>query len=159
MTRDPPDAILLVSDVLTKLNRRLVYEFAAKHRLPAIYEEDVYVRYGGLMSFGPDMEEEFDLAAGLVDRLLKGAQPTQLPVELPTRFTLSINLRTAAELGLTIPLHCSPSPTRLSNVDMVESARMTLNGPPEARAHQRIPRRGNSTKKLIICDSLPGRRQ
>jgi putative ABC transport system substrate-binding protein len=103
MMRDPPDAILLVSDVLTKLNRKLVYEFAAKHRLPAIYEEDVYVRDGGLISYGPDMEEEFDLAAGLVDRLLKGAQAAQLPVELPTRFTLAINLRTAAKLDLTIP--------------------------------------------------------
>ena len=91
------------SDVLTKLNRKLVYEFAAKHRLPAIYEEDVYVRDGGLISYGPDMEEEFDLAAGLVDRLFKGAQAAQLPVELPTRFTLAINLRTAAKLDLTIP--------------------------------------------------------
>jgi putative tryptophan/tyrosine transport system substrate-binding protein len=103
MMRDPPDAILLVSDVLTKLNRRLVYEFAAMHRLPAIYEEDVYVRDGGLMSYGPDMEEAFDLAAGLVDRLLKGARAAQLPLEIPTRFPLAINLRTAAKLGLTIP--------------------------------------------------------
>src|SRR5262249_25084711 len=103
MVHDPPDAILLVSDVLTKLNRLLVYEFAATHKVPAIYEEDVYVREGGLMSYGPDMEEVFDLAAGLVDRLLKGAQAAQLPLEIPTRFPLAINLSTAAKLGLTIP--------------------------------------------------------
>jgi len=80
-----------------------VYEFAATHRLPAIYEEDVYVPDGGLMSYGPDMEEVFDLAAGLVARLLNGTQAAQLPLELPTRCPLAINLRTAAKLGLMIP--------------------------------------------------------
>jgi hypothetical protein len=72
------DAILMVSDVLTNLNRRRVYEFAAMHRLPAIYEFDFLVRDGGLMSYGPDLDESFDRVAALVDRILKGANPAEL---------------------------------------------------------------------------------
>jgi putative ABC transport system substrate-binding protein len=103
MTRDPPDAILMVSDALTILNRRRVYEFAAAHRLPAIYEGDAFVRDGGLMSYGPDPDETFDRVADLVDRILKGAKPGDLPFEQPTRFRFAINLKTAKSLGLEIP--------------------------------------------------------
>ena len=103
MTRDPPDAILMVTDVLTRLNRKRVYEFAVAHRLPAIYEEDSFARDGGLMSYGPDRDEVLARAAGLVDRILKGAKPAQLPLEEPTRFRFLINLKTADALGLTVP--------------------------------------------------------
>jgi putative tryptophan/tyrosine transport system substrate-binding protein len=103
MTRDPPDAILMVTDVLTRLNRKRVYEFAAAHRLPAIYEEDTFARDGGLMSYGPDRDEVLARAAGLVDRVLKGAKPAELPLEEPTRFRFAINLKTAEALGLTVP--------------------------------------------------------
>src|SRR5271167_323762 len=73
MNREMPDAILMVTDSLTLLNRKRVFEFAAAHRLPAIYEFDFLVRDGGLMSYGPDMNESFDRVGALVDRILKGA--------------------------------------------------------------------------------------
>ena len=103
MTRDPPDAILMVTDSLTRLNRKRLYEFAAVHRLPAVYEEDSFAREGGLMSYGPDRDETFDRVAGLVDRILNGARPSELPLEQPTRFRLAVNLKTAEALGLTVP--------------------------------------------------------
>jgi putative ABC transport system substrate-binding protein len=103
MTRDLPDAILMVTDSLTILNRKRVFAFAAAHRLPAIYEYDFLVRDGGLMSYGPDQEESLDRAAALVGRILKGAKPAELPFEQPTRFRFALNLRTAKSLGLTVP--------------------------------------------------------
>src|SRR5439155_462921 len=71
MNRDMPDAILMVTDVLTNLNHKRVFEFAAAHRLPAIYEADFLVRDGGLMSYGPDLDEIYGRVAALVDRILK----------------------------------------------------------------------------------------
>jgi ABC-type uncharacterized transport system substrate-binding protein len=103
MVRKPPDAILMVSDALTTLNRKRVLDFAAAHKVPAIYEYDFLVRDGGLMSYGPDVGEMFDRAAGLSVRILKGADPAQLPLEEPSRFVLAINLGTAKAIGLTIP--------------------------------------------------------
>jgi putative tryptophan/tyrosine transport system substrate-binding protein len=103
MTRDPPDAILMVTDALTILNHKRVFDFAAAHRLPAIYEFEFLVRDGGLMSYGPEEAETYDLAAGLADRILKGAAPVDLPLEEPTRFVFAINLKTGQALGLTIP--------------------------------------------------------
>ena len=98
MLRDRPDAILMVTDALTALNRKRVFEFAAQEKLPAIYEYD-----SGLMSYGPDMGEVYDRAAGLADRILRGARPANLPFEQPTRFRLVINKKTLETLGLTIP--------------------------------------------------------
>ena len=103
MVRDPPDAILMVSDALTRLNRRRVYEFAAERRLPTTYERATYVREGGLSALGPDLDEIYDRATYLIDRLLKGAKPADLPFEQPTRFHLSVNLETAKALGITVP--------------------------------------------------------
>jgi putative tryptophan/tyrosine transport system substrate-binding protein len=103
MTRRPPDAILMVTDVLTSLHRMRVIDFAAQHKLPAIYEYDFLVREGGLMSYGPDLDEMFDRAAGLAVRILNGANPADLPLETPSRFVLTINLDTAKKIGLTIP--------------------------------------------------------
>jgi len=103
MVRDRPDAILMVTDALTGLNRKRVFEFAAEHKLPAIYEYDFLVRDGGLMSYGPDMSEVYDRAADLADRILRGARPANLPFEQPTRFRLVINKKTLETLGLTIP--------------------------------------------------------
>src|SRR5256712_4332432 len=103
MQRERPDAILMVTDALTILNRKRVFEFAAAHQLPAIYEFDSLVRDGGLMSYGPDQDESFSRVAALVDRILKGTKPADLPFEQPTRFRLVINLKTAQALGLTPP--------------------------------------------------------
>ena len=103
MERDRPDAILMVTDALTSLNRRRVFEFAAQQKLPAIYEYAFLVRDGGLMSYGPDMNEVYDRAADLAVRILKGARPADLPFEQPTRFYFAINKNTLKTLGLTIP--------------------------------------------------------
>jgi putative tryptophan/tyrosine transport system substrate-binding protein len=113
MDREPPDAILMVSDSLTVLNRKRVFEYAAAHRLPAIYEYDPLVREGGLMSYGPDLRESFERAASMVDRIFKGAKPSDLPFEQPTRYLFVINLKTAKSIGLEIP------PTLLAIADEV----------------------------------------
>ena len=85
MTNDTPDAILMVTDSLTLLNRKRVFDFALEHRLPAIYEQDFMARDGGLMSYGADAMELFDRAAALAARIFQGARPADLPVEVPTR--------------------------------------------------------------------------
>jgi putative tryptophan/tyrosine transport system substrate-binding protein len=103
MDRNPPDAILMVSDSLTTLNRKRVFDYAAAKHLPAIYEYDGLVRDGGLMSYGPDLDECFERAAAIVDQIFKGTKPSQLPFEQPTRYRFMINLKTAKALGLTIP--------------------------------------------------------
>ncbi len=113
MDREPPDAILMVSDSLTMLNRRRVFDYAAAHRLPAIYEYDPIVHDGGLMSYGPDLTESFARVASMVDRILKGAKPADIPFEQPTRYLFVINLKTAKSIGLTIP------PTLLALADDV----------------------------------------
>jgi putative ABC transport system substrate-binding protein len=113
MRREMPDAILMVSDVLTNLNCRRVYEFAAMHRLPAIYEFDFLVRDGGLMSYGLDLDQGLDRVAALVDTILKGANAAELPFEQPTRFRFVLNLKTANALGLTVP------PSLLAQADEV----------------------------------------
>jgi len=93
----------MVTDILTVLNRKRVIDFAAEHRLPAIYEYAYLTKDGGLMSYGPDVAAIFDRAAGLADRILKGANPADLPLELPTHFELAVNLKTAKALDLTLP--------------------------------------------------------
>jgi len=103
MDRDAPGAILMVSDSLTMLKRQRVFDYASAHRLPAIYEYDTLVREGGLMSYGPDLNESFERAASMVDRILKGAKPGDLPFEQPTRYPFVINLKTAKSIGLEIP--------------------------------------------------------
>jgi putative ABC transport system substrate-binding protein len=103
MTRDRPDALFLVTDALTTLNRKRIFDFAAVHRIPAMYEFGFLVRDGGLMSYGADFDDIWRRAAVYVDRILKGAKPGELPVEQPTRYYLLLNVKTAKTLGLTIP--------------------------------------------------------
>jgi putative ABC transport system substrate-binding protein len=103
MQREPPDAILMVNDALTALNRKRVVEFASVNRLPTIFEVSSVVREGGLMSYGPKQSEIGESAAHLVAQILRGARPADLPLEAPTHFEFVVNLRTAKALGLTIP--------------------------------------------------------
>ena len=103
MTSEKPDGILMVTDVLTLLNRKRVFDFAAANHLPAIYEFDFLVRDGGLMSYGPDGKEVTARVADLVARILKGSKPADLPFEQPTHFRFVINHKTADSLGLVIP--------------------------------------------------------
>ena len=85
------------------VNRKKIVELAANHRLPAMYSLIEFVEAGGLMFYGPDLLVEYRRAADYVDKILKGAKPTDLPVEQPTKFELVINLRTAKQIGLSIP--------------------------------------------------------
>lgn len=104
MTHERPDALLMVTDALTVLNRKRVIEFAATQRIPAMYEYSYLVRDGGMMSYGSNNNDDhFRRAAVYVDKIFKGAQPSELPAEQPTRFYFFVNLRTAKSLGLTIP--------------------------------------------------------
>jgi putative ABC transport system substrate-binding protein len=103
MARRRPDALFLVADAFTSRHGKRVIEYAALHRIPAMYEFGFLVRDGGLMSYGPSPEDGFRRAALYIDRLFKGAKPADLPAEQPTRYYLSVNLKTAKALGLTIP--------------------------------------------------------
>ena len=106
MDRDRPDAILLVADVLTNLNRKRVFDYAGAHHIPTLYEYDLpWVRDGGLMSYGPDLQESFERAAGLTARIFGGARPGDLPFEEPTRYKLVINLKTAKATGIELPVN------------------------------------------------------
>jgi ABC-type uncharacterized transport system substrate-binding protein len=106
MDRDPPDAIFMVADALTTLNRKRVFDYAGAHRIPALYEYDVpNVHDGGLMSYGPDLKESMERAAGLTARILGGARPADLPFEEPTHYKLVINLKTAKATGIELPMN------------------------------------------------------
>jgi putative ABC transport system substrate-binding protein len=94
----------VLPDATTNTHRELIIALAARHRVPAIYEFRDIVADGGLMSYGIDVIDQFRQAAGYVDRILKGAKPAELPVQLPTKFELIINLKTAKALGLDVSL-------------------------------------------------------
>jgi putative ABC transport system substrate-binding protein len=103
MMRERPDALIVTADAIHQLRQAWIVDFAAKRRLPALYQLKEYVEAGGLMSYGASIADNYRRAATYVDKILKGAKPADLPVEQPTKFELVINLKTANALGLTIP--------------------------------------------------------
>lgn len=111
--RERADALVVAPSAANYANRRLIVEFAAKNRLPAVYADPAFVKAGGLIAYGADFADLFRRLAGYVDRILKGAKPADLPVERPTKFQLTINLKTAKALGLEVP------PTLLARADEV----------------------------------------
>ena len=113
MAKERPDALFMVTDVLTRRHTRQVVEFAAQRQLPTLFEGRGPVDEGGLMSYGPSFPDLLRRAASYVDRILKGTKPADLPVEQPMKFELVINLKTAKTLGITIP------PTLLIQADEV----------------------------------------
>jgi putative tryptophan/tyrosine transport system substrate-binding protein len=94
---------IAVQEITVRLVRGSLIQLAARYGLPAIYPQSYYVREGGLLSYGPDQLQQFRLAAGYVDRILKGEKPAELPVQAPTKFEMAINLGTAKALGLIVP--------------------------------------------------------
>ena len=103
ITRERPDGLFVTLDPFTSLHRRRIVELAAKNRLPAMYASREFVDAGGLMAYGPSLPDMWRRSATFVDKILKGAKPSDLPIEQPTKFELVINLKTAKALGLTIP--------------------------------------------------------
>ena len=101
--RAPNGGLILTGSGLAILHRDLIIALAARYKLPAIYYERFFAAAGGLLSYGSDRIELYRLAAGYVDRILKGEKPGDLPVQAPTKFELVINLRTAKALGITVP--------------------------------------------------------
>ena len=102
-TRVSNGGLIVTSGGSVDLRRDLIIALAARHKLPAVYGERNFVTAGGLISYGPDFIDLYRRAASYVDRILKGEKPADLPVQVPTKYELVINLKTAKALGLTIP--------------------------------------------------------
>ena len=111
--RSPNGGLIVTPSALAGVHRELIIALAARHKLPAIYYERYYVKDGGLISYGADFHDQFRSAASYVDRILKGDKPADLPVQVPTKYQLVINLKTAKALGLTVP------PSLLARADEV----------------------------------------
>jgi putative tryptophan/tyrosine transport system substrate-binding protein len=109
----PNGGLIVTSSASAAIHRELIITLAAQYRLPAVYPVRYYVTDGGLISYGPDVIDQYRRAAGYVDRILKGEKPADLPVQAPTKYELVINLKTAKALGLDVP------PTLLARADEV----------------------------------------
>jgi putative ABC transport system substrate-binding protein len=103
IAQDNANGLFVLPDPLFYSARQMIIALAAKHHLPAIYEDREFVQDGGLISYGPNIAEMTRRSAAFVDKILKGAKPGDLPIEQPTEFELVINLKTAKALGLAIP--------------------------------------------------------
>jgi len=99
----PDGGLILTTSAQSFTYGDLVIELAARHRLPAAYPARNFVEQGGLIAYGPDLVDQSRRSAGYVDRILRGEKPGDLPVQAPTRYELTVNLRTAKALGLTVP--------------------------------------------------------
>jgi putative ABC transport system substrate-binding protein len=99
-----PGGGFVVPGGFTFTHRARIISGAARNNLPAVYIQSAFVRDGGLLCYGPDPVDSYRRAATYVDRILRGAKPAELPVQLPTKFEMVVNLRTAKALGLTVPL-------------------------------------------------------
>ena len=110
--RRPNGGLILTASALTAIHRDLVVSLAARHKLPTVYVSRFFVAGGGLVSYGPDFVDQYQRAAGYVDRILKGDKPSDLPVQPSTKVELVINLKTAKALGLESLLLFSAAPTR-----------------------------------------------
>jgi putative ABC transport system substrate-binding protein len=113
LAQEPDAGLIVTAGAATIVRREVLFTSAARARLPAIYPYRHFVADGGLLAYGPSMIEQFKLAAGYVDRILRGSKPEDLPVQAPTKYEVSINLKAAKALGLTVP------PTLLARADEV----------------------------------------
>jgi putative tryptophan/tyrosine transport system substrate-binding protein len=101
--REPNGGLIVMPDTFTTGHRSEITSLAARYRLPAVYPYRVFAEFGGLLSYGDDLTDNFRRAASYADRILKGAKPSELPVQAPVKFELVINLKTAKALGLDVP--------------------------------------------------------
>src|SRR5215475_3740530 len=112
--RSPNGGLIVTGSTLASVHRDLIVTLAARHRSPAVYFARYFVVGGGLISYGPDIADQYRRAAGYVDCILKGEKPADLPVQEPTKYELVLNLKTAKALGLEVP------PTLLARADVIE---------------------------------------
>jgi putative ABC transport system substrate-binding protein len=105
MPKVRPQALLVLQSPLMTLNSKRIVELALEKQLPGIYPSNQFAQQGGLIAYGPVIADLYRRAATYVDKILKGAAPADLPIEQPTKFELVINLKTAKQLGLTLPPH------------------------------------------------------
>jgi putative ABC transport system substrate-binding protein len=101
--REPGGGLVIIPDVFTTVHRAPIILAAARNHVPAVYADSVIARDGGLLSYGVDQVDNFRRAASYVDRILRGEKPSDLPVQLPTKFEMAVNLKTAKALGLAVP--------------------------------------------------------
>jgi putative ABC transport system substrate-binding protein len=101
--REPGGGLVVMSDTFTQVHRAPIIFAAARNNVPAVYSQSYFVRDGGLLSYGVDRVDNFRRAATYIDRILRGAKPGDLPVQLPTKFEMVVNLKTAKALGLAVP--------------------------------------------------------
>ena len=101
--REPNGGLIVLPVPTTVIHRTLIIKLAAQHRLPAVYNSRYWIAEGGLVSYGPDVLDQYRRTAGYVDRILRGTKPADLPVQAPTKYELVINLKTAKALGLDMP--------------------------------------------------------
>jgi putative ABC transport system substrate-binding protein len=101
--REPGGGLVVPPDVFAQAHRPPIILAAARNKVPAVYPDSLFTRDGGLLSYGPDQVDIWRRAASYVDRILRGAKPADLPVQLPTKFEMVVNLKTAKALGLTVP--------------------------------------------------------
>ena len=111
--REPNGGLIVMPDSFTTVHRAEITSLAARYRLPAVYPYRFFTEVGGLLSYGNDLLDNFRRAATYADRILKGAKPSELPVQAPVKFELVINLKTAKALGLDVP------PSLLARADEV----------------------------------------
>src|SRR5262249_3630978 len=110
---DGMNGLLNFQGGLSYINRQMIVDFASTHHLPAIYQATVFASAGGLMTWAPDLVDQFRIAAGYVDRILKGANPGDLPIRYPSRYYLTLNNTAAKRLGLRFP------PSLISTADRI----------------------------------------
>ena len=100
---EPGGGLVIMPDAWMNVHRAAIIMAAARNNVPAVYPQSLYVREGGLLSYGADREDQWRRAASYVDRILRGAKPGDLPVQFPTKFEMVVNLKAAKALGLTVP--------------------------------------------------------
>ena len=103
LSKTRPSALLVILDLLTTRHSKIIVDLATKHRLPGMYPTKQFAEEGGLMAYGPSIGDLYRRAAGHVDKIVKGFKPADLPVEQPTKFEFFFNLKTANQIGVTIP--------------------------------------------------------
>ena len=101
--RELQGGLVVMPDAFVFVHRAPIILLAARNNVPAVYQTSVFARDGGLLSYGPDRGDIFHRSASYVDRILRGAKPADLPVQLPVKFEMAVNLKTAKALGLTVP--------------------------------------------------------